>query len=423
MWPDSPRDLEQLMQPSADSRTVDRLRIPLAGFIAILLPLHVHAAVYSILDLGILPNGLGSRPYGLNAYGQVVGGHEIEDNRPLPVSNAFRTDPNSPITAAGELGTLGGTYTVAFGINASGQTVGESYLNGNKIFHAFRIDSSEPLSPAIDLGTFGGSSSYAFHINDAGQAVGTSLLPGDASYHAFRTSPNGLITAASDLGTLPGGGDSFGTGVNSRGQAVGFGGVTALLYGRQHAFRTEPNGPITANSDLGTLGDGDLSRATGINESGQVVGLSWLDNGVNYSNFHAFRYDGTPGNGGIMHDLGTLGGTFSEAHDINASGQTVGNGALPANLNVHASLTDMTGPMRDLNDLIPANTGWELYDATGINDNGQITGWGFIHGLEHGFLLTPTPEPASLVLVGVALTILMGRHRHSGQPARYPRSR
>jgi len=35
--------------------------------------------------------------------------------------------------------------------------------------------------------------------------------------------------------------------------------------------------------------------------------------------------------------------------------------------------------MNDLNDLIPAGSGWELVTAFGINDAGQIAGTGVIN--------------------------------------------
>ncbi len=54
--------------------------------------------------------------------------------------------------------------------------------------------------------------------------------------------------------------------------------------------------------------------------------------------------------------------------------------------------------MVDLNSLIDPSSGWSLFDAYGINDSGQITGEGFISGHQHAFLLTPIPEPSSIML-------------------------
>lgn len=42
-----------------------------------------------------------------------------------------------------------------------------------------------------------------------------------------------------------------------------------------------------------------------------------------------------------------------------------------------------------LNNFIPANSGWYLQCAQGINDEGEITGFGLINGEVHAFLATP----------------------------------
>ena len=47
------------------------------------------------------------------------------------------------------------------------------------------------------------------------------------------------------------------------------------------------------------------------------------------------------------------------------------------------------GGMKDLNNLIPPNSGWVLVLANSINNSGQITGYGTINGENHAFLLTP----------------------------------
>jgi hypothetical protein len=45
--------------------------------------------------------------------------------------------------------------------------------------------------------------------------------------------------------------------------------------------------------------------------------------------------------------------------------------------------------MYDLNKLIPANSGWRLTVAFGINDAGLIVGIGAHNGQQRPFLLTP----------------------------------
>ncbi|MBL7107501.1 MAG: PEP-CTERM sorting domain-containing protein [Phycisphaerae bacterium] len=42
-----------------------------------------------------------------------------------------------------------------------------------------------------------------------------------------------------------------------------------------------------------------------------------------------------------------------------------------------------------------------MLKANGINDSGQIVGEGYINGQGHAFLMTPVPEPATLLLFGL----------------------
>src|SRR3974390_1584955 len=74
-----------------------------------------------------------------------------------------------------------------------------------------------------------------------------------------------------DLGPLPGTSDFGVTAIKNSGQVVGY---SITPGGTTHGFRTAPNSAIDwTMDDLGTLG-GTISRAFGINDYGQVVGVS-----------------------------------------------------------------------------------------------------------------------------------------------------
>ena len=88
-----------------------------------------------------------------------------------------------------------------------------------------------------------------------------------------------------------------------------------------------------------------------------------------------------------MEDLGTLpGSTTSAASGINARRQVVGSA------NVHPFLWTQSQGMQDLNNLIPADSGFTLQSANAINARGQIVGNGSISSRAHGFLLTPNED-------------------------------
>jgi hypothetical protein len=69
------------------------------------------------------------------------------------------------------------------------------------------------------------------------------------------------------------------------------------------------------------------------------------------------------------------------------------------------------GVKYDLNEYIPANSGWVLRTAIAINDSGMIAGEGLVGGHTRGFLLTPVPEPTGMSVLLIALCACRRRRR------------
>ena len=369
----------------------------------------VRASSFYINDLGTL-GGTISQANGyatLNAAGTVVGYSNTASNA---ASHAFR-EAFGGASGGSDLGTLGGTtpYSFAYSVNASGQVVGVSG-SASTSNHAFRTTATGSIVAGIggsDLGVLsGGTISYAYGINSSGQTVGysTTVVSAHTVTHAFRTSGTGLIsTAGADLETL-GGSSSTAYAINTSGQVTGYSQTTNNAA--THAFRTTATGTLATATDLGSLG-GSFSVGYGINDSGQVVGQSYLAGDAVED---AFRTTAT-GLITAVSDLGTLGGSTAAAIAVNTSGLTVGNSTLSGGGTLtHAFYAEPDGPMIDMNKLLPAGTGWVLQYATGVNDTGQVSGYGTVNGQTHAFLLN-IPEPTALFTMGVSACMLLSRRR------------
>lgn len=363
---------------------------------------------YLVEDLGTLPkdsNVSGTYAYGINNSGQIAGWSVVKGTSPFdfptPV-NAFRVSPGGLISDPGAgLGTLGGRNSYAYGINASGQVVGNSDTSNS--YHAFRTSATGLISdPGTDLGSFG-TTSYGYGINDSGQVVGDSYFSSgpDAIDHAFRTTATGKISdPGTDLGTL-GGTISKARDINNSGQTVG----SSYLAGNTilHAYRTAATGLISdAGADLGSFGGS--SGASAINEIGQTVGSSYLSGSSDIS--HAFRTTATGDLSDPNADLGVLtGGTYASAIAINSLGVTVGVSRIADGTKHGFYVGAFSSAMYDLNDYLDPVTGsgWVINEALGINDSGIIVGDAQLNGAEHAIRLTPistaAPEPSSVALL------------------------
>jgi probable HAF family extracellular repeat protein len=183
---------------------------------------------------------------------------------------------------------------------------------------------------------------------------------------------NGLGFVPISLGTLPGDDEGEAIGINARGQIVG----DSSQPGLRRAFLWTPLVPNGAQGnmiDLGTLG-GTFTQAIAINSSGQVVGRAF---NTGNRKLLAFLWQDKNRNGrsdpGEMTVLPPLpGGTFSEALAINDQGVAAGR-TNDRNRVIHAVLWDR-GRIIDLTP--PKRSGAFIagLQAAGINNLRQVVG-------------------------------------------------
>jgi probable HAF family extracellular repeat protein len=356
------------------SRAVAKL---LAAFVIAFVAV-ASAQTYTITDLGVLKGDNESSGFWINDLGDVVGCSDTHTTSGYPCTGlvagqrAFYWRRGKGMK---DLGTLsGGTVSGAIGINNSGSVVGYSNVKGQPPTNFIAVQWSSTGS-ITRLGTLsGGSSSSAFQINSAGEVAGDSFLS------------SGIVNATQwandkikNLGRLPKAIFTAGLAINDNGHIVG---ESVFSYGPpfvSHGFLW--NG--STMKDLGVLSGGLSSMANAINSLGVIVGQS--DGIRTGGHWHAVKWDAS----GKIKDLGLLnGGTYSVAFGVNDSDAVVGYGNISTNA-PHAMIWTPLHGVRDLNSLIPANSGWTLINANAINNVGQITGYGSHNGHNHAFVLTP----------------------------------
>lgn len=327
-----------------------------------------------------------------------------------------------------DLGTLGGTFSQAFGVNDKGWVVGFSTTEGDLGLHAFLWRDGV----MIDLGTLAGSDplpySMALSINNRGEIVGfseTSIADplgenfcGDFLVCLPAVWRRGVIT------TLPilGGNNGVATDINGRGEVVGrtdasqfdpacdpsFTGTPVLWEkGRVHEFPTIPgdqHGNVDSISDTGLASgftfdcktgsfhpvlwqNGEATAITGlepvdINNRGEATGTGGDANGLQ----HAVVWKN-----GVTTILETLPeAAESHGNSINDKGQVTGQSCSANGWPDCTVFIWLNGIVRDLNALTTPGSSLFALDTGRINARGQIVGLGFTDtGNFHGFLATP----------------------------------
>jgi probable HAF family extracellular repeat protein len=242
----------------------------------------------TITNLGSLEGGLFAEATGINNLGEVVGNSSLKQVSPnvrtfedafvvrsgkITDLGRFRasvindsgvvagsegvgteghtdaiTDANGKITDLGVLPGEGGIFTVPTGINDSGEVVG--FGDNRESMARAWVDRNGKMT---DLGTLGGPQAEATAINSSGEIVGFAQTSSDAD-HGFLDRGGKLI----DLGN-----NVFPNAIANNGVIVGNGGCGNAVIITKGVCQNLQN--------LIPAGSGELEKAVGINNKGQIL--------------------------------------------------------------------------------------------------------------------------------------------------------
>ena len=370
---------------------------------------------YRLIDLGTL-GGDNSVPIWITNTGEVIGYSETSkfDGFGNPIQHAFLWSQG----VMQDLGTLGGNNSFGLGANDEGQIVGYADVPGGATSHAALWYKGE----ITDLGTLAGADGFSFAqlINHSHQVVGGSTTL-DGSFRGFLWD-RGVMA---DLGTL-GGPNSFGNGINDRGQIVGGANISDTI---NPILGFPPYyGALWDRGGIITLTPGTPAAAFNINNKGQVVGRLLVPDAKERGVAHAFLWQD-----GVLTDLGVpAGDDNSEANSLNNGGQIVGDSGVGfiESYAPDRALLWQNGARTDLNTLVPSDSGYHLIMAFDVNARGEIVACAvqLSSGNIHAALLSPQPaniggnSDPSGVGAAMVLSSLSPRAQHMLDHARHMKS-
>jgi probable HAF family extracellular repeat protein len=255
------------------------------------------------------------------------------------------------------------------GVDANGTVVGFGFDSSTFTNFTALIWVNGVVTDVNTLVTSGGPATLT-HANDLDEHGRIALEGIESGGHtrAYLLDQGALVDLAA-LDPSFGGGNTSASAMNDRGVVVG------VVDGHACVF---------ANGLLLDLNDPSVmhgqSQANDVNRDGFVVGFSGPS--IFFSPY-AFLYDGSK-----VSELATSPASNAIANAINDFGVVVGNWFDASSSRWHACLWDH-GTFVDLNTRIDPTLGWELQDATDIDDAGNIIGFGLLNGAQSAYILEP----------------------------------
>lgn len=249
-----------------------------------------------------------------------------------------------------------------------------------------------------ELPALGGNHGFAGHINNRGQAIGWAETdvrdPTCAADSDQVLQFRGVVWdtrrgTAEELPPFPGDSASAATGINERGQIVGISGDCDQAIGRFSARRAVlwENGSVT---EIPNLGGTTWHTPWAINERGDVVGFSNLPEPGDPGAFNAHAFLWRYGSAKAI-DLGTLeGDRFSQGMAINPRGQVVGVSS-GGDRGARAFIWEEETGMRSFSELVDLEPDEVVEIAHDLNAAGQVTGRILNHATNErtAFIATP----------------------------------
>jgi probable HAF family extracellular repeat protein len=364
----------------------------------------------SFQGLGDLAGGVfDSRALAISGDGTVVvGSSESSSGR-----EAFRWSIAEGLSGLGDLAG-GGFSSAALGVNLDGTViVGTGSVAGTQpSSEAFRWTAATGMSSIGDLAG-GITQATAFDVSaDGTVVVGNGTSSSTGSVEPFRwTSGTGIQVLA-----------PFPSGAGS-GSALGISGDGSIVTGR-----------LAYSTGAGVQGY-RWTQSTGIVPLGDIAG----DTPPPGTSFSAVSADGSTlvgessGNGSVRWTqsggfqlLGLGASTFANA--VDADGSTIVGSLVLEDFTLQATIWTHEAGNRILADMLRDIgldlTGWQLTSAQGISYDGlTIAGIGTNpSGMREGWIAV-IPEPASVSLVALGLSVLAARRRSGTETARISRSR